>query len=150
MKKKTIFMALAVGLVMTACEKQIMPDWETGGDDGNVRLTFIPTTADMSTRGTVAIGDYFSRLAVQLFDEDGNKVYHSHHHHHHQTMEAAAGRDAADARPYAAHGTARGDVRCGSLPDGDHLHQRREPVLQRRRLLPERLTPNSDMALLAG
>lgn len=75
MKKKTIFMALAVGLVMTACEKQIMPDGETGGDDGNVRLTFIPTTADMSTRGTVAIGDYFSRLAVQLFDEDGNKVF---------------------------------------------------------------------------
>ena len=75
MKKKTIFMALAVGLVMTACEKQIMPDGETGGDDGNVRLTFITTTADISTRGTVAIGDYFSRLAVQLFDEDGNKVF---------------------------------------------------------------------------
>lgn len=75
MKKKKIFMTLAVGLVMTACEKQIMPDGETGGDDGNVRLTFIPTTADIPTRGTVAIGDYFSRLAVQLFDEDGNKVF---------------------------------------------------------------------------
>lgn len=74
MKKKTIFMTLAVCLVMTACEKQIMPDGETVGDDGNVRLTFIPTTADMPTRGTVAIGDYFSRMAVQLFDEDGNKV----------------------------------------------------------------------------
>ena len=75
MKKKTIFMALAVGLVMTACEKQIMPDGETGGDDGNVRLTFIPTTADTQTRGPVVIGDYFSRLVVQLFDQDGNKVF---------------------------------------------------------------------------
>jgi hypothetical protein len=69
-------MALAVGLMMTACEKTIVADGDSGGgEDGNVRLTFIPTTADMSTRGTAAIGDYFSRLAIQLFDEDGNKVW---------------------------------------------------------------------------
>jgi hypothetical protein len=42
-------------------------------DDGGTRLRFIPTTAD--TRGTVSIGDYFSRLAVQLFDADGQKVW---------------------------------------------------------------------------
>lgn len=97
--KKTILMALAVGLVMTACEKPIASgDSGAGGNDGgNVRLTFIPTTADLThgatrsgnvvlaaapeasasgqTRGTVAIGDYFSRLAIQLFDADGNKVW---------------------------------------------------------------------------
>jgi hypothetical protein len=68
--KKLIIMALAVGLCLTACEKTITAD-----DDGNVRLSFVPTTHDVSTRGTVVIGDYFSRLAVQLFDEDGNKVF---------------------------------------------------------------------------
>ena len=65
--KKLIMMAIAVCL-MTACEKDI-----TENDDGNVRLTFIPTTHDV-TRGT-AIGDYFSRLAVQMFDADGNEVW---------------------------------------------------------------------------
>lgn len=68
--KKQIMMALAVCL-FTACEKQLVP---VDNDDGNVHLTFIPTTAD-ATRGTVAIGDYFSRLAVQLFDGQGNKVF---------------------------------------------------------------------------
>ena len=54
-------------LLLTACEK-VVPD-----DDVGTRLRFMPTTAD--TRGTVSIGDYFSRLAVQLFDQDGNKVF---------------------------------------------------------------------------
>jgi hypothetical protein len=40
-----------------------------------VQLSFVPTTHDVSTRGTVAVGDYFSRLAVQLFDTEGNKVW---------------------------------------------------------------------------
>ena len=66
--KKLIMMAIAVCL-MTACEKDI-----TQNDDGNVHLTFVPTTHDV-TRGTVAIGDYFSRLAVQMFDADSNKVF---------------------------------------------------------------------------
>ena len=65
--------AMSAGLLamLTACEKPITPE----GDDGNVHLTFVPTTHDVSTRGTVAIGDYFSRLAVQMFDQDGNKVF---------------------------------------------------------------------------
>ena len=96
MKKTILMVALAVGLV-TACEKQFASDGPAAGstDDGNVRLSFVPTTHDMthgatrsgnvvqcstfnvqrSTRGTVAIGDYFTRLAVQLFDPDGNKVW---------------------------------------------------------------------------
>lgn len=65
--------AMSAGLLamLTACEKPITPE----GDDGNVHLTFVPTTHDVSTRGTVAIGDYFSRLAVQMFDQDENKVF---------------------------------------------------------------------------
>ena len=76
MKKMILLAALpamSAGLLamLTACEKPITPE----GDDGNVHLTFVPTTHDVSTRGTVAIGDYFSRLAVQVFDHDGNKVF---------------------------------------------------------------------------
>ena len=68
MKKKNQKSALLLALLLlTACEKVVMDD------DGGTHLRFIPTTAD--TRGTVSIGDYFSRLAVQLFDQDGNKVF---------------------------------------------------------------------------
>ena len=63
-QKSTLLLAV---LLLTACEK-VVPD-----DDGGTHLRFIPTTAD--TRGTVYIGDYFSRLAVQLFDSDGQKVW---------------------------------------------------------------------------
>ena len=61
-------MVVAVA-IMTACEKTITSDSE-----GNVKMTFIPTTHDV-TRGTVSIGDYFNRLAVQVFDQEGNKVF---------------------------------------------------------------------------
>ena len=63
-QKSTLLLAV---LLLTACEKVVLDD------DGGTHLRFIPTTAD--TRGTVSIGDYFSRLAVQLFDQDGNKVF---------------------------------------------------------------------------
>ena len=69
--RKLFLTALAVALTMTACEKPIISD----NDGGNVRLTFVPTTHDVPTRGTVSIGDYFSRIAVQLFDADGQKVF---------------------------------------------------------------------------
>ena len=65
-KKSTLLLAV---LLLTACEKVVLDD------DGGTQLRFIPTTADAQTRGTVSIGDYFSRLAVQLFDQDGNKVF---------------------------------------------------------------------------
>ena len=66
-KKNQKSMLLLAVLLLTACEKVVLDD------DGGTHLRFIPTTAD--TRGTVSIGDYFSRLAVQLFDADGNKVF---------------------------------------------------------------------------
>lgn len=63
-QKSTLLLAV---LLLTACEKVVLDD------DGGTRLRFIPTTAD--TRGTVSIGDYFSRLAVQLFDSTDTKVF---------------------------------------------------------------------------
>lgn len=62
-----LFGLLTMCILLNACEKVVLDD------DGGTRLRFIPTTAD--TRGAVYIGDYFSRLAVQLFDQDGNKVF---------------------------------------------------------------------------
>ena len=67
MKLKLFIPLLAATLA--ACEKPVIDE----KDKGNVRLSFIPTAAD--TRGTVAIGDYFSRLSVQMFDTDGNKLF---------------------------------------------------------------------------
>lgn len=76
MEKKLVnsVMLLSLCLLFAACEKQIASDGETVENSGT-RLHFVPTTADTQTRGTVSIGDYFGRLAVQLFDADGNKVF---------------------------------------------------------------------------
>ena len=59
-------------LALTALLSCQNPQFED--EDGGTRLRFVPTTSDL-TRGTVSIGDYFSRLAVQLFDQYGNKVF---------------------------------------------------------------------------
>jgi len=67
--RKIIATALAVGLLLTACEKATI-----GGDEGKTKLRFIPTTADV-TRGEVRIGDYFTKLNVQLFTPEGEKVF---------------------------------------------------------------------------
>lgn len=76
MKQQTFnaVMLFSLCLLFAACEKQITSDGETVENSGT-RLHFVPTTADTQTRGTVSIGDYFSRLAVQLFETDGNKVF---------------------------------------------------------------------------
>jgi hypothetical protein len=67
MKKKLIL--LSAVMLLTACEKPMSDD-----GDGNVRIAFVPTTSDL-TRETVAIGEYFSRLAVQLYDSTDTKVF---------------------------------------------------------------------------
>jgi hypothetical protein len=70
MKRKFVFFMVSA-IALMSCEKAVLPENDPGN---NVRLTFVPTTADTS-RGVVSIGDYFSRLAVQLFDADGQKVF---------------------------------------------------------------------------
>ena len=57
-------------VLLTACEKAVLDEKQ-----GNVTLTFSVTQSDMVTRGTVAIGDYFQKLNIQLFDADGSKVF---------------------------------------------------------------------------
>lgn len=64
-----MFNLLWIFVAILSCQN---PQFED--EDGETRLRFVPSTADI-TRGTVSIGDYFSRLAVQLFDQDGNKVF---------------------------------------------------------------------------
>lgn len=71
--RKFIWMMM-MAAVMAACEAVI--DGEiVERDRGKTRLQFVPTTGEAQTRGTLAIGDYFSRLAVQLFDSTGAKVF---------------------------------------------------------------------------
>ena len=67
--KQTFYFILSL-LLFTACEKAVIDDAD---DLGNVRLSFVPTSSD--TRATVAIGDYFTKLNVMLFDADGAKVF---------------------------------------------------------------------------
>lgn len=64
-----MFNVLWILVTILSCQNPQFDD-----EDGGTRLRFVPTTSDM-TRGTVSIGDYFSRLAVQMFDCDGNKVF---------------------------------------------------------------------------
>ena len=61
---------LIAAITLTACEKAVLPDKQ-----GNVTLTFAVTQSDRPTRGTVTIGDYFTKLNVMLFDADGAKVF---------------------------------------------------------------------------
>lgn len=69
MKRRRMFNLLWIFVAILSCQNPKFED-----EDGETRLRFVPSNADM-TRGTVAIGDYFSRLVVQLFDQDGNKVF---------------------------------------------------------------------------
>ena len=62
---------MIAALTLTACEKAVLPDEQ----QGNVTLTFSVTQSDRPTRGTVTIGDYFSKLNVMLFDANGQKVF---------------------------------------------------------------------------
>lgn len=65
--KKAIYLWMMVAL-LSACEEGLRCEEE---ESGNVMLTFV--TAE--TRATVAIGDYFGKLNVMLFDEEGQRVF---------------------------------------------------------------------------
>ena len=54
---------------LMSCEKTIMPE---DAPDGNVTLTFTASNSDV-TRS--AISGYFSKLNVQMFDTNGDKVF---------------------------------------------------------------------------
>jgi len=76
--KRWIFSIIAlVGL--TGCEKPILPDGESSGTtaDGQVVFVFQTESGDVVTRAASGIADHASKLNVQLFDEDGQKVFSS-------------------------------------------------------------------------
>lgn len=58
-------------LLLTACEKAVLP--ESPNKAGNVTLTFSTTNQDATRANTMSM--YISKLNVQLFDEDGQKVF---------------------------------------------------------------------------
>lgn len=70
MKKFCVFRYFCVllGFYLTACEKPVID-----GADGNVILNF--QTTGTPTRATITIGDYFTKINVQMFDAEGNKVF---------------------------------------------------------------------------
>jgi hypothetical protein len=57
--------------VVTSCEKSI--DYEFRYTDNNVTLHFSMTNADAKTRALST--NYFSKLNIMLFDEDGERVF---------------------------------------------------------------------------
>lgn len=68
---------------MMACENPILPDGEASGTaagasgtaaDGRVVLVFQTVGGDRATRAVSGIAGHASKLNVQLFDEDGQKV----------------------------------------------------------------------------
>ena len=60
--------------VLTACEKAVLPDAvNTPNKTGNVTLSFTTTNQDATRSSTMSM--YISKLNVQLFDEDGQKVF---------------------------------------------------------------------------
>jgi hypothetical protein len=73
-----IFSIVAL-LGLTGCEKAILPDGEASGTaaDGQVVLEFTTVGVDYSTRAASGIAAHASKLNVQLFDEDGQKVFSS-------------------------------------------------------------------------
>ena len=72
MKAITFFCVIcAICVTLTACEKAEMSD---DNQSNNVTLNFLASQQD-KTRATVAIGDYFSKLNIMLFNADGTKVF---------------------------------------------------------------------------
>lgn len=62
-------MVLLATVVLISCEKVVLDEEQSG----NVTLLFNATSTP--TRGTIAVGDYFTKLNVMLFNEDGSKVF---------------------------------------------------------------------------
>ena len=74
---------LIAAIALLSCEKAVLPEMESKGNK-NVTLTFLLTNADptrssdgshvgKTTRATLT--QYITKLNVQLFDADGNKVF---------------------------------------------------------------------------
>ena len=70
---RKLFCLLLAAVALTACEKTLLGDG-FNDPDGNVTLTF--SAAGAQTRSAnVTIGDYFKKLNVMLFNEDGTRYF---------------------------------------------------------------------------
>lgn len=70
---KRIYYLLLCTIFLAACEKPLVDDG-FNDVDGNVTLTF--SAAGAQTRSAnVTIGDYFTKLNVMLFNEDGTRYF---------------------------------------------------------------------------
>lgn len=58
--------------LLASCEKPIVSDASPSGNTGNVTLTFDPTRKDYTRGASLAA---FTKLNVQLFDKNGEKVF---------------------------------------------------------------------------
>ena len=74
MNKVVAVMMAAV--VLAGCEKAIVTDADATGTDA-VTLEFTTMNTDYVTRAASGMAAYASKLNVQLFDEDGQKVFSS-------------------------------------------------------------------------
>lgn len=63
---------LIAAIAFVSCEKSVLPE-TAASKNGNVTLTFLLTNSDPTTRATLT--QYITKLNVQLFDADGNKVF---------------------------------------------------------------------------
>lgn len=70
---EVVAVAMAAAL-MAGCEKPIMTDVDTSDTDA-VTLEFTTTNTDYVTRAASGMAAHASKLNVQLFDEDGQKVF---------------------------------------------------------------------------
>ncbi|MCR5366532.1 MAG: FimB/Mfa2 family fimbrial subunit [Prevotella sp.] len=68
--RKIIISFLLSSLLLAACEKPVIDGIE---QSGNVKLTFLLTNSDPTTRATLT--QYITKLNVQLFDANGQKVF---------------------------------------------------------------------------
>lgn len=71
---RKIFAMMLAGVVMAACEKPLVGEESDVTDGGNVTLRFNAVGAQ-TRAANVTIGDYFTKLNVMLFDENGNKYF---------------------------------------------------------------------------
>lgn len=70
---RKLFCLLLAAVALTACEKPLVDDG-FNDVDGNVTLTF--SAAGAQTRAAnVTIGDYFTKLNVMLFNDDGTRYF---------------------------------------------------------------------------
>lgn len=76
--RRWIFSIIAL-IGLTGCEKAILTDADATDTvvDGKVVFVFQTESIDYTTRAVSGIAAYASKLNVQLFDEDGQKVFSS-------------------------------------------------------------------------